>query len=108
MLEQARNAKERMKAAGFAYPQDFTLRTERIVKPLAGFIGYGDAIITMKPTADTKAVEHIEAIRQQGLSVTHYKGRERQWVQVEDDQQGRYVVVDFSQAATGESLTTSE
>ncbi len=100
MLEQAKNAKERMLRAGFQYPKDFTVRTERMRKPLMGFIGYGRAIITINPTADTKAVERIEAMRQQGLSITHYRGSRRQWVRAEDDQQGRYVVVDFSQGTT--------
>src|SRR5260370_6770779 len=102
MLEQAKNAKERMQAAGFQYPKDFTVRIERIRKPLIGFIGYGNAIISINPMADEKAVDHIEAIRQQGLSVTLYRGTRRQWVGVEDDQLGRYVVVDFSQGTTTE------
>ena len=104
MLEQAKNAKERMQAAGFQYPHDFTVRTERIRKPLMGFIGYGKANISIKPMADEKAVDQIEAMRQQGLSITHYRGTRRQWVRAEDDQQGRYVVVDFSQGTTTESI----
>ena len=104
MLEQAKNAKERMQAAGFQYPKEFTVRTERIMKPLQGFIGYGKAIITIKPIADEKAVDHIEAMRCQGLSITHYRGLRREWVQAEDDQQGRYVVVDFSQGTTTEII----
>ncbi len=104
MLEQAKNAKERMQAAGFQYPHDFTVRTERILKPPQGFISYGKAFITIKPIADEKAVDHIEAMRRQGLSITHYRGLRREWVQAEDDQQGRYIVVDFSRGTTTEII----
>jgi hypothetical protein len=93
MHPQAQRAVERMRAAGFQYPQEFTVSTIRYRRKAdrAEHGDYGRALITFRHFSPERIIARREAMQAQGLSIQCSTRRGiPAWVEVFSDGEGTY------------------